>query len=802
MLTIYLKEIRQFLNSLIAYIVIGVFLTGMGLLMWVFPDTSILTYGYADMETLFTLGPFVFMFLIPAITMRMFAEEQKSGTIELLLTRPISDVQIILGKYFAALTLVLLSLLPTLVYFYSVYQLGNPVGNLDIPGITGSYIGLFLLGGVFTSIGILASSLSENQIVAFIIAVFLCFALYTGVGSLSQMFSGTIAIYIEELGIAYHYEAMSRGLIDTRNLVFFASTIALMLLLTGLKLGARKFSLKTSRNRGLRYFAAGLLAMLVANAISANYFKRWDLTEEKRFSITDATKELLGSLPEPMHIDVLIAGELNSGFKRLQKSITETIEEFNIYSAYPITYLLRDPAEGENQAEVNANYQALMDRGFDPTVIFDNVNGQDVRKTIFPYTIVRNSTQAAGILMLKGSRGAGPEDRLNQSIEGVEFELATGIKRLTGINRKTIGLVKGHQELDSTDIERFQVQMSEFYTIEDLTLEASVDPMKFDVLMIIKPSTVFTKVEKFNLDQYVMNGGKVIFLIDALDVNPSLAAGNGTRGLPKELELADLLFKYGVRLNNNFVQDINSIGRYKVVVDNSGTTVNLPWPFYAGINNFSENPITRNLDAVYHRFFGTIDTVRADGIRKTPLMSTSPRTKVLANPVRVAFEDMRNPYDPSTFNQGVFPTAYLLEGKFSSLFKNRILPEGVQAQGFKPDGLETKIIVASDGDLIRNEISPLNGRPYELGFNPAADQGEMINYANRDFIYNALAYLTDEEGLISARSKEIRLRPLDQIRIQEQRTKWQLTNLLGPILFLLAFGVVRNLIRVQRYARN
>ncbi|MEQ9422811.1 MAG: gliding motility-associated ABC transporter permease subunit GldF [Cyclobacteriaceae bacterium] len=240
MIQLFIKEVNGFLDSLIAYIVITVFLTGIGLLMWVFPDTNVFDYGYADMSTLFTLGPYVFMFLIPAITMRMLAEEQKSGTMELLLTRPLTDLQIILGKYFAGFFLVFFSVLPTVIYYYSVAQLGNPVGNIDTAGVIGSYIGLLLLGGVFTSIGILASSLSENQIVSFILAVFLCFIFFDGFESLSGLFDSG-ALDVAQLGIIYHYNAMSRGLIDSRDVVYFLGVIAIMIMLTNLKMSSRKW---------------------------------------------------------------------------------------------------------------------------------------------------------------------------------------------------------------------------------------------------------------------------------------------------------------------------------------------------------------------------------------------------------------------------------------------------------------------------------------------------------------------------------------------------------------------------------
>ncbi len=242
MFSLFRKEVASYLNSLIAYVVIAVFLTGIGLLMWVFPQTNVLDYGYADMQTLFGLGPYVLMFLIPAITMRLFAEEKKSGTMELLFTRPLSDMQIILGKYFSALFLVIFALIPTLIYYYSVYQLGNPMGNLDSAGIMGSYVGLFLLGALFAALGVLASALTENQIVAFILGAFLCFLFYDGIDSLAALdVWGSAGYQLEKLGIVYHYNALSRGLLDSRDIIYFVSTSGAVLLLTKLIIGMRKW---------------------------------------------------------------------------------------------------------------------------------------------------------------------------------------------------------------------------------------------------------------------------------------------------------------------------------------------------------------------------------------------------------------------------------------------------------------------------------------------------------------------------------------------------------------------------------
>jgi ABC-2 type transport system permease protein len=242
MIRVLTKEFNSFLNSLIAYVVIGVFLTGMGLLMWVFPETSVLDYGYADMDTLFSLGPYVFIFLIPAITMRSFAEERKSGTMELLLTKPLTDWDIILGKFLACFLLVLFALLPTVIYYFSVSALGNPAGNIDTPGVIGSYIGLALLAGVFCSVGIVASSITSNQIVAFILAAFLCFIVFSGFESMSTLNVWSAnALLIKQFGILYHYEALSKGLVDSRDVIYFISVGALMLLISKIILSSRSW---------------------------------------------------------------------------------------------------------------------------------------------------------------------------------------------------------------------------------------------------------------------------------------------------------------------------------------------------------------------------------------------------------------------------------------------------------------------------------------------------------------------------------------------------------------------------------
>jgi ABC-2 type transport system permease protein len=235
MMSLYWKEVNSFFSNLSGYLILGVFLASLGLIVWVFPDTSVMEYGFADLEPLFVYTPFVFTFLIPAITMKMIAEERKSGTWEILMTSPLSPTKIILAKYLASLTLILIALIPTLIYYYSIVQLGDPIGNLDHAGFFGSWIGLFLIGAVFASIGIFGSSLTSHQMVAFIWGVFISFLLYFGLTALVQLnVMSPFALLLEELSLSFHYQSMSRGVIDSRNIAYFLSVIILMLGLTGL----------------------------------------------------------------------------------------------------------------------------------------------------------------------------------------------------------------------------------------------------------------------------------------------------------------------------------------------------------------------------------------------------------------------------------------------------------------------------------------------------------------------------------------------------------------------------------------
>jgi ABC-2 type transport system permease protein len=319
------KEIIAYLSSLVAYVTIGVFLLVLGLFLWVFPDSSILDYGYAGLDSLFSTTPYLFMFLIPAITMRSLAEERKEGTFELLLTRPLSDLQIILGKYFAAVVIVLFALVPTLTYYYSVYTLGTPQGNIDTGAVIGSYIGLFLLGSAFAAIGLFASSITKNQIIAFTIAVFLCFFFYSGFDSLSGLLS-LQNTGIQSMGINDHYQSISRGVLDTRDLAYFILLTAAFICLTLVAL------LKQQQKKLNRNVTIGALGILIVLAVFTNFaFTRIDFTKEGRYTISKVSRGILDSLPAPVKVTVYLQGDLTGGMKRLQRATKDMLIDLQAY---------------------------------------------------------------------------------------------------------------------------------------------------------------------------------------------------------------------------------------------------------------------------------------------------------------------------------------------------------------------------------------------------------------------------------------------------------------------------------------
>lgn len=544
------------------------------------------------------------------------------------------------------------------------------------------------------------------------------------------------------------------------------------------------------------WLANVLVGLVLINLLAAQYFFRVDLTEEKRYSIKPQTQEMLRHLDETVYVEVYLAGDLNAGFKRFQKSIAETLEEFRIYSGNKVQYTFTDPATAMGQQARNEFMSDLAARGIQPTNVIDKKDGQRVEKIIFPGALISYGGVETGVMLLKGNKAAAPEEEINQSIEGVEYELANAIYKLTNVERHHIGMVRGHGELDSLDIISFVRDLQDFYDVSPVSLRDPLDP--YDALVIAKPQQSYTPQDKFALDQYIMKGGKVMFLLDKLEASMDSASREDYFAMPYDLQLDDLLFRYGVRINLNLVQDQRS-ALYPIVTDQSGGKPRmqmLEWPFFPLINHYAEHPITRNLDAVEMRFASSIDTVKAVGVKKTPLLRTSPTARAVGAPVNVSVNKLRRELKAEDLNQPHLPVAYLLEGRFTSLYKNRFAPEGATT-AIIPESVPTRLLVFADGDLARNDLHPRTGQPQPLGFDVYAN----YTFANRELLRNGIAYLVDEQGLIQTRNKQVKLRPLNRVQIREEKVKWQAVNLVLPLLVLALYGAGRVYWRRRKYTR-
>ncbi|WP_224996445.1 gliding motility-associated ABC transporter substrate-binding protein GldG [Cesiribacter sp. SM1] len=548
----------------------------------------------------------------------------------------------------------------------------------------------------------------------------------------------------------------------------------------------------------LLWFGIGLMLLLILNVWASDNFFRIDLTEDKRYSITPATTAVLEELEDVVYVDVYLEGDVPAGFKRLQRSVRETLDEFRTYAGGNIQYNFIDPSTAVSQNARNEFYSNLAAKGIQPTNIFDTEEGKRTEKLVFPGAVVSYGGQERGVMLLKGNMTATPEERLNQSVEGVEYELASAIRELTQQGKPQVGWLVGNGEADSIQVGSIMQTLQEQYDISRMRPEALAGQQPAAVV-IANPTQQFTDQQRFLLDQYVMRGGNLLMFLDAVRVNMDSLGQGGTIAVPQPLGLEELLFRWGLRLNQNLVQDLSS-GAYPIVVGNMGDQPQvrmLRWPFFPVMNNYAAHPIVRNLDATYARFVSSLDTVKAEGVRKTPLILTSQYSRLFNAPVRVSVEDLRRDVRPESYNAGPQPVAYLLEGEFTSLYKNRFLPEGVDEQGFVADSQGGKIVVVSDGDFPINEVNRRTREPLPLGAAPFTQQ----IFANSEFIQNALAYLTNESGLILARNKEIAIRPLDPVRVEAEKSWWQTLNLLVPVLLVVLLGVGHYFWRKRKYTR-
>ncbi|MBB6326029.1 gliding-associated putative ABC transporter substrate-binding component GldG [Algoriphagus iocasae] len=529
---------------------------------------------------------------------------------------------------------------------------------------------------------------------------------------------------------------------------------------------------------------------------------RIDLTEEKRYSLHPATEEVLSQLTEPIHVDILLVGDnLPGGMKRLQKSIEETVRTFNSYSPEKITFSYFDPlsvAESEQEEFIGA----LTQYGINPTNLYVSQNSGQQATLIFPGILVSDAEFETGALVLKGERGMGPDEILNQSIENLEFELSNAIKKLVSPEESAIAMIMGHGEMAEDDGYGLVEALDGEFELFKVPLEQAKKPSdlsNFKIIFIEGPREIYSEREIYLLDQYVMNGGNLVVMIDGVAVDIAQAGGEGTFAMPVDSGLENLLFKYGIRVNKDLIQDLN-FGYFPVMAGNFGNQeqmVPLPWPFYIQAGIMQAHPITKGLDVVYYRFVSSLDTVMAEGVKKTPLIFSSDNSRVLTAPVRVAFSDMEQGPDVESFSMKNLPMGYLLEGNFTSLFKNRFLPEGFSKEEFKDSG-NGKVVVFGDGDVFQSQKSLQDGSPLALGEDPFS----QTTFANKLLLRNMVKYLVDPDGIIASRTRTFQIRPLNKVKVAQQKTFWQLVNVVAPVVILLLIGAIVWWIRNQKFSKK
>ncbi|MCU0471034.1 MAG: gliding motility-associated ABC transporter substrate-binding protein GldG [Arcicella sp.] len=540
-------------------------------------------------------------------------------------------------------------------------------------------------------------------------------------------------------------------------------------------------------------------AVVGLNVLANHFFFRIDLTEEKRFTINDATKNLLQNLEDEVYVKVYLTGKsIPSGFKRLESAVRETLDEFQIYGGKKIKYAFIDlNSEYKDEKTRNEKIVELAQKGIPPTNVMANEEGKKTQSLVIPGAIVTYKDKEIATLLLKGNKMASPQEILNQSYEGVEYQLASAIKTVTASQKKKIGIFVNYSRLPAVNQLDLIGALKKNYELYPVDLRQSPTLDGLDGVLVMKPDQPFNDDDKYKIDQFIMNGGKALFFIDAVKVDSVAREGNMAQ--IQSVGLEDLLFKYGVRLNPTLIKDAQMCAAIPLEVGNFGNKANIqlvPWQYFPLINTFGKSPIVKNLDAVYTKYVGSLDTVRANGVQKIPLLMTSQYTQILKAPAIMSYNFANKNLDASQYKGGVQTVGLLLEGKFESLFKNRILPNDPRAATFKADSKGSKIIVCSDGDIPVNDFDRKQNTPLPLGF----DKYSGNTFANKDFVLNAIDYLLDDNGVISARNKEITLRPLDKVALQDDREYWQSINLILPIVVLYLVGLLKNFLRKKQYA--
>lgn len=553
---------------------------------------------------------------------------------------------------------------------------------------------------------------------------------------------------------------------------------------------------RTRRTQSILQFGLFCGIVFFVNILANSFYGHLDLTEEKRFTLTRPTKEMLRGLKERVYVEVLLEGEFPAGFKRLQTATRELLDDFRSESSY-LDYKFDDPLAGSPE-DAKGRQESLKQDGILPTNLRMNEQGQATQKRIYPVAVVHfGARQVVVPLLENNSPTLSPDEAINNSVSLLEYKFANAIKKVMMAERPNIFFTSGHGELTELQMLDLERGLRQFYNTGHVSLDsfAQLKPSQCALLVVAKPRGAFSEMDKFKVDQYVMQGGQVLWLIDRLNADLDSLRNQEARFMPTDypLNLEDMLFKYGARIQPDLVLDLQCTKiPVQVGMTGNGPQFELyPWYYHPAVMPTGLHPIVKNLDRVEMRFCSSIDTIRTKTIvKKTPLLQSSRYSRLQFSPIDLNFSQLGKDADPAKFDKGLQTVGLLLEGRFPSVFENRVSEEmmaGLQRLGmqFKSVSEPTRMLVISDGDVAANYVRDAAKKEYlPLGFN----RFEQTNYANRELLFNAIEYLIDPNGVIEARSKEVKLRLLDGIRARQEKTFWQSVNIGLPLAFLALFG--------------
>ena len=577
---------------------------------------------------------------------------------------------------------------------------------------------------------------------------------------------------------------------------------------------------KSLKKNQIVAFLVTVVIVVLVNVIGSYVFTRFDLTSEKRYTLSPTTKEILNDLNDYVYFKVYLEGDFPAGFKKLRRETKEMLDEFRAYSKF-IDYEFINPSESADAAERNETYKQLYQAGLNPTdVVVKNRDGSSKQMVIWPGALVsyRNNTEIA-IDLLENQIGQSSEQALNASMQNLEFRLIDAVKKVIRLQKPNIAFIEGHGELSEQEVHDIAQTLAQNYNVVRLEIDGKIDALmhrtqdeesdvkafpSYDAIIIAKPTLPFDERDKFLIDQYIMHGGKVLWMVEPVYATmDSLQSQESTIGLEQDLNLDDMLFKYGVRLNRDLLLDLTcaSLPIRTGQVAGQAQLEFFRWYYFPLLQAASEHPMVRNMNAIKADFVSSMDaTTSANDIEQVPLLKTSDYTKVSGTPVFITLAMLRQAPDKRMFASKGKNVAYLLKGSFPSLYANRIPQEIAEDNGtnFMEESVPTAMIVVADGDIIRNQIDIKTRKPLPLGF----DQYTQNTYANKEFIENAIGYLVEGEGMIDIRSRELKVRLLDDTKINRERTKWQVVNTLLPIAVIIALGFVMAFIRKKKYSKK